>query len=119
MAEQRYNRKPKVEPILQDPTGKLPPHDTELEEVVLGALMLEKDAYMNVSDILTPDAFYDPRNQKIYEAIASLGFNQRPIDMMTVTEQLRRNGTLQEVPSASQSSPGEYIQRQMWNSMPR
>jgi len=97
MPEQRYNRKPKFEPIQQDPTGKLPPRDTDLEEVVLGALMLEKDAYMNVSDILTPDAFYDPVNQKIYEAISTLGFNQRPIDMMTVTEQLRQNGTLQEV----------------------
>ncbi|MDE5807864.1 MAG: replicative DNA helicase [Muribaculaceae bacterium] len=97
MPEQKYTKKPKVQPILQDPTGKLPPHDTDLEEVVLGALMLEKDAYMNVSDILTPDAFYDPRNQKIYEAISSLGFNQRPIDMMTVTEQLRQNGTLKDV----------------------
>lgn len=93
-------KKPTVQPIHQDPTGKLPPHDTELEEVVLGALMLEKDAYMNVSDILTPDAFYDPINQKIYEAITSLGFNQRPIDMMTVTEQLRQNGTLAEIGGA-------------------
>ena len=101
MAEQqRYNRKPRFEPVQQDPTGKLPPRDTDLEEVVLGALMLEKDAYMNVSDILTPDAFYDPVNQKIYEAISTLGFNQRPIDMMTVTEQLRQNGTLQEVGGA-------------------
>lgn len=90
-------RLPSVRPIQEDPTGKLPPRDTELEEVVLGALMLEKDAYMNVSDILTPDAFYDPVNQKIYEAISTLGFNQRPIDMMTVTEQLRKNGTLKEV----------------------
>ncbi|MDE5552657.1 MAG: replicative DNA helicase, partial [Muribaculaceae bacterium] len=80
-----------------DPTGKLPPHDTELEEVVLGALMLEKDAYMNVCDILTPDSFYDPVNQKIYDAISTLGLNQRPIDMITVTEQLRKNGTLQDV----------------------
>ncbi|MBD5189425.1 MAG: replicative DNA helicase [Bacteroidales bacterium] len=100
MPEQKYPRKPKFQPIMQDPTGKLPPHDKDLEEVVLGALMLEKDAYMNVSDILTPDAFYDPRNQKIYEAISTLGFNQRPIDMMTVTEQLRQNGTLNEVGGA-------------------
>lgn len=100
MPEQKYTRKPKPQPVIQDPTGKVPPHDTELEEVVLGALMLEKDAYMNVSDILTPDAFYEPKNQKIYEAIATLGFNQRPIDMMTVTEQLRQNGTLQEVGGA-------------------
>ena len=80
-----------------DATGKLPPRDTELEEVVLGALMLEKDAYMNVCDILTPDSFYDPVNQKIYDAICTLGLNQRPIDMMSVTEQLRQNGTLKEV----------------------
>lgn len=85
---------------LTDATGKLPPRDTDLEEVVLGALMLEKDAYMNVCDLLTPDSFYDPRNQKIYEAITSLGLNQRPIDMLTVTEQLRRNGTLEEVGGA-------------------
>lgn len=87
-------------PPQPDPVGKLPPRDTELEEVVLGALMLEKDAYMNVCDILTPDSFYDPVNQKIYDAICTLGLNQRPIDMMTVTEQLRQNGTLKEVGGA-------------------
>lgn len=100
MAEQRYKKKPAFEPIKEDPTGKLPPHDTDLEEVVLGALMLEKDAYMTVADFLTPDAFYDPRHAKIYDAISTLGFNQRPIDMITVTEQLRANGTLDEVGGA-------------------
>ncbi|MDE7403331.1 MAG: replicative DNA helicase [Muribaculaceae bacterium] len=104
MAEGQYNRrqggKPRFEPIKEDPTGKLPPHDTDLEEVVLGALMLEKDAYMNVADFLTPDSFYDPRNAKIYDAISTLGFNQRPIDMITVTEQLRANGTIDEVGGA-------------------
>ena len=93
-------KKPYNQPILQDTSGKMQPNDIELEEVVLGALMLEKDAYMNVSDILTPDAFYDPKHQKIYEAISSLGFNQRPIDMRTVTEQLRHNGTLAEIGGA-------------------
>lgn len=96
-----YNsKKPAFEPIRQDATGKLPPRDTDLEEVVLGALMLEKDAYMNVCDILTPDAFYDPVNAKIYDAICTLGFNQKPIDMMTVTEQLRQNGELDKVGGA-------------------
>lgn len=82
---------------MTDPTGKLPPRDTDIEEVVLGACMLEKDAYMNVCDILIPESFYDPVNQKIYQAISTLGFNQRPIDMMTVTEQLRQDGTIDEV----------------------
>lgn len=84
--------------------GKLPPHDKELEEAVLGAVMLEKDAYMNVCDLLTPESFYDPRNQKIFEAISTLGLNQRPIDMMTVTEQLRQNGTLADVGGAAHIS---------------
>lgn len=101
MAEQtRYNRKNYERPPQESPTGKLPPHDTELEEVVLGALMLEKDAYSNVADILTPDTFYDPLNAKIYEAISKLGLNQRPIDMRTVTDQLRSDGTLKEVGGA-------------------
>ncbi len=85
---------------MQDATGKLPPRDTEMEEVVLGALMLEKDAYMNVADILTADAFYDPVNAMIYEAISTLGLNQRPIDMMSVKEQLRRDGNLEKAGGA-------------------
>ena len=93
-------KKPEIKQILTDATGKLPPRDTELEEIVLGACMLEKDAYMNVCDILVPDSFYDPVNKKIFEAITTLGLNQRPIDMMTVTEQLRRDGTLEEVGGA-------------------
>ena len=68
-----FKRKPQYDKPKESPTGKLPPHDTELEEVVIGALMLEKDAYMNVADILTTDAFYDPVNAKIYEAISTLG----------------------------------------------
>ncbi|MDE6237210.1 MAG: replicative DNA helicase [Muribaculaceae bacterium] len=100
MAEDRFKKKTKPQVALPDPYGRTQPHDVELEKVVLGALMLEKDAYMNVSDFLTPDAFYEPKHQKIYEAITSLGFNQRPIDMMTVTEQLRQNGTLEDVGGA-------------------
>ena len=77
--------------------GKLQPQDTELEEAVLGALMLEKDAYVAVCDILKPESFYDVRNQKIYASIQSLGAMQRPIDMLTVTEQLRRDDNLIDV----------------------
>lgn len=94
----RYQNRAKRPAVpLTDPTGKLPPRDTDLEEAVLGALMIEKDAYMNVCDILTPESFYDPANQKIYEAVSQLGLSQRPIDMLTVVEQLRSNGNLEEV----------------------
>lgn len=80
-----------------DTLGRLQPQDKDLEEAVLGAIMLEKDAYTVVCDILHPDSFYEPSNQKIYQAIQSLGAAQRPIDMLTVMEQLRLNGTLEEV----------------------
>ena len=89
--------KKKPAPTLAERLGKMPPHDTELEEVVLGTLMLEKDAYMNVCDILVPDSFYDPVNKLIYEAIQALGLSQRPIDMMTVVDQLRQEGTLEQI----------------------
>ena len=80
-----------------DSAGRIAPRDTRLEAAVLGALMLEKDAYTTVCDILKPECFYEPRNQRIYEAIQSLGASQKPIDMLTVVEQLRLNGTLAEV----------------------
>ncbi len=82
---------------LYDYGGRVQPQDKDLEEAVLGALMLEKDAYVNVCEILRPESFYEPVNQLIYEAIQSLGVAQRPIDMLTVTEQLRLNGKLEEV----------------------
>ena len=80
--------------------GRLQPQDRELEEAVLGALMLEKDAYTIVCDILKPQCFYEPTHQLIYQAIVDLASRQRPIDMLTVTEQLRLNGTLDEVGGA-------------------
>lgn len=100
MADNNRPAKPRHTPQYTDVNGKLQPQATELEEMVLGALMLEKDAYTTVCDLLVPDSFYDPRNQLIYEAIAQLGANQRPIDMLTVVEQLRANGTLERVGGA-------------------
>lgn len=78
-----------------DHGGRIPPRDNDLEEAVLGALMLEKDAYTVVCDILKPESFYDPANQKIYAAIQSLGAAQQSIDMLTVTEKLRLMGELE------------------------
>ena len=77
--------------------GRLQPKDKDLEEAVLGAIMLEKDAYTIVCDLLKPESFYEPAHQKVYEAIQALGASQQPIDMLTVTEQLRLNGTLNDV----------------------
>ena len=59
--------------------------------------MLEKDAYTTVCDFLKPESFYEPSHQYIYEAIQNLGAAQKPIDMLTVVEQLRRNEKLDAV----------------------
>ena len=80
-----------------DALGRLSPRDTDVEAAVLGALMIEKDAYTVVCDILKPESFYEPSHQNVYEAIQALGATQRPIDLFTVTEQLRLNGALDEV----------------------
>ena len=82
---------------MYDTGGRIPPRDVEVEEAVLGALMLEKDAYTTVCDLLKPESFYDPKHQAIYFAIQQLGAMQQPIDMLTVTEKLRANGALDSV----------------------
>lgn len=80
--------------------GKVPPQAVDLEEVVLGALMLEKDALTNVIDILKPGNFYKDQHQEIYKAIVDLFNNSEPIDLLTVTQQLRENGKLELVGGA-------------------
>ena len=74
----------------------LQPQALELEEAVIGALMIEQDAFLKVSDILKEDSFYDHRHQVIYKAVSNLSLNQRPVDILTVIEQLKSNGTLEE-----------------------
>jgi replicative DNA helicase len=70
--------------------GKLPPQALEIERAVLGALMLEKDALSKVIDALKPEIFYKPAHQEIFKAILSLFQDSEPIDILTVTQQLRR-----------------------------
>ncbi|MDH6309631.1 replicative DNA helicase [Dysgonomonas sp. PFB1-18] len=89
-------RKSKETNLIPD-IGKVQPQARELEEAVLGALMLEKDAYSLVSDILKPDSFYDSIHQTIYRAIVDLAVRQAPIDMLTVVEQLKKDGELEAV----------------------
>jgi replicative DNA helicase len=74
--------------------GKIPPHSEELEQVVLGALMIEKDSLIEVVEFLQPEVFFDDRNQRIYLAIKQLFQDSQPVDILTVTERLRFNGDL-------------------------
>ncbi len=80
-----------------DNYGHLQPQEPELEKAVLGGLLIEKDAFTIVSEILKPESFYDPRHQKIYEAIRLLYIEQKPVDILTVTAQLEKMGCLEDV----------------------
>jgi replicative DNA helicase len=75
--------------------GKLPPQAIDLEEAVLGALMLEKDAVAAVIDMLTPEVFYKDSHQAIFEAISTLFHENEPVDILTVTNALRLKGKLE------------------------
>lgn len=77
--------------------GKMPPQAIDLEEAVLGALLLEKDSYYRICDLLTIECFYTESHKKIYCAINDLINNNSPVDILTVTEQLRNKQGLEEV----------------------
>ncbi|MDP2721506.1 MAG: replicative DNA helicase [Bacteroidales bacterium] len=77
--------------------GKIPPQAVDLEEAVLGAMMIEKDAVSAVIDILTPKVFYKDSHQRIFSAISELFSESEPIDILTVTNKLKSKGELEMV----------------------
>ncbi|MEN0049030.1 MAG: replicative DNA helicase [Bacteroidota bacterium] len=77
--------------------GKLPPQAPKLEEAILGAIMLDKDAMPVVVDVLPKEAFYKPAHNKIYAAMRLLFAEGKPIDMLTVSEALKKAGDLEMV----------------------
>lgn len=77
--------------------GHLQPQALDIEKLVLGALMIDKDAFSVVSEFLKPQTFYEPRNQKLYQAIQTLNMDEHPVDISTVIEELKREGTLDDV----------------------
>lgn len=99
MAEKRKYQK-EIVPIHANELGKLPPQATDIEELVLGALMVESDAYANVSDFLKPEHFYKTANQKIFSAIEMLVMLGEPTDFRMVTNKLRDLGIIDEVGGA-------------------
>lgn len=83
--------------------GHLQPQALEIERMVLGALMIDKDAFSIISEIIRPETFYEPRHQKIFLAIRTLNMDEKPVDIMTVVEELKHEGTLDSIGGA------EYI----------
>src|SRR5687767_1219010 len=77
--------------------GKLPPQAIDLEEAVLGAMLLEREALSTVIDILSPEAFYKEQNGRVFGAMISLFNRSEPVDILTVTQELKRTGELEVV----------------------
>ncbi len=77
--------------------GKVPPQAVDLEEAVLGALMLEKDAFAVVGDLLKPECFYKDAHQRIFRAVHQLFIKDEPVDLLTVSEKLKSTGELEQV----------------------
>jgi len=77
--------------------GKLPPQAIEVEEAVLGALMLERDAYVTVADFIDTKSFYKEEHQKIFDAIKKLSGNEKPVDLLMVTQELKDRNQLEEI----------------------
>src|SRR5215210_8574089 len=77
--------------------GKIPPQAKELEEAVLGAIMLEKSAFDNVVEILKPECFYVDANQRIFKSFQSLAQKSLPIDILTVVEELKTKEELDQI----------------------
>ena len=91
------SRNTKRNTVINLEKGKLPPQAVDLETAVLGAMMIDKKGVDDVIDILNPDTFYVPAHQEIYRAIYTLFQNSEPIDLRTVSNQLRKNGKLEFV----------------------
>lgn len=96
MANSKTYKKETTPKLGPNELGKLPPQAIELEDSVLGALMIEKDAYASVADLLRPESFYKDQNRMVYEAIRALAAKDQPIDMLSVAEKLKSLGNLDQ-----------------------
>lgn len=96
MATSKANSKEKEQLVY----GKVPPQSNELERAVLGAIMLEKSAFDIAYDIIKPKCFYSFGNEIIFQAMVDLSNKGYPIDLLTVVEELKRKGKLDDVGGA-------------------
>ena len=77
--------------------GRVPPQAVDVEEAVIGAMLLEKDAIAKAIETLDDTAFYKPAHQSIYRAMMALFERSEPVDLITLTEELRRRGDLEKI----------------------
>lgn len=96
MAKKVGKRTLKATPTIQI-DGKLQPQALELEKAVLGALMIDNESLSDAIDSLQAEYFYAPKHQKIFEAIVNLFNNTQPVDILTVSEELKRMEMFKEI----------------------
>lgn len=101
MAENNTRTRRQQPAPIDNTYGHLPPQAPEIEQVVLGALLIDAEAFGVVSELLHPETFYDPRHKHIFTAIQQLNMSERPADILTVTEELRRMGQLEKAGGAA------------------
>jgi replicative DNA helicase len=77
--------------------GKIPPQAVDVEEAVLGALMLEREAFIGVADVLTEDCFYKEEHREIFKVIRELSLKDKPVDLLIVTQELKNRDLLEKV----------------------
>jgi replicative DNA helicase len=79
------------------PIGKIPPHSIEAEQSVLGAMLLDREAIISASGQIKPEDFYRDSHREVFEAVMELFEKGEPVDLVTLTEQLRQRNTLEAV----------------------
>ena len=84
-----------------EPQAVLPPQNTDAEASMLGAILIDSDAIVRIADAVTAEDFYDERHQRIYESIKKLYEKHRPIDVLTLSNQLKEDGLLDVIGGAS------------------
>src|SRR5688572_11059554 len=101
MAQRDDDRNDRRSAPVRRSDGRIPPHNLHAEESLLGALLLSRDVVGNVAELgLQVDHFYKPAHQHVYSAIRGLMASGQPIDVVTVADELRRSGLLEEIGGA-------------------
>lgn len=81
--------------------GRIPPQDIDAEKSLLGAILISSESFPEILEIIKPNDFYDKANSRIYQAMVSLYQNSRPIDLLTVTDELKRQKNLKSIGGAA------------------
>ncbi|MEL7169739.1 MAG: DnaB-like helicase N-terminal domain-containing protein, partial [Bacteroidota bacterium] len=97
LTSSRRHSRPTNVVALHEQAGRVPPQATDVEQSVLGAMLIEREAIPKAIEILAPDAFYDQRHRRIYEAVLALFERGNPVDLITLTEELKRAGQFEGI----------------------